>query len=352
MRPTFIEEIRLEAQNAAMEIKSRRRIELKRDPENDLFKIKTADQWLKDEHSKPAARQLLGSLWHEDELCILFADTNVGKSILAVQIGYNLAKHCAIEPFGCHFTQAVKVLYIDFELSASQFKARYTHPQHGTHHFGEYFLRAEFNPAGDNPALYDRYDDYIRTEIESAIRQTNAKVLIIDNITCLGSTTHNANSALTLMKNLKVLKSQYALSVLVLAHTPKRNAQRPITVNDLQGSKMLINFCDSAFALGESHAKPGLRYLKQIKQRNTAADYDKNHVCLFNINKSYSFLGFEFEGYDLEQAHLQKVAVVLNEENIQKIATLKLQGLSLRQIADHLKISVATVQRALKLTEE
>jgi hypothetical protein len=43
---------------------------------------------------------------------------------------------------------------------------------------------------------------------------------------------------------------------------------RPLSANDLQGSKMLINFCDSAFAIGKSSNDKDLRYLKQIKQRS------------------------------------------------------------------------------------
>ncbi|MDB4924299.1 AAA family ATPase [Mucilaginibacter sp.] len=354
LRPSFIEDIRLEVQATSNRQRQRaaERCELRKNPDNNLFHVKSADQWLKDEQQKPAARQLMGSLWYEDELCILFADTNLGKSILAVQVGYGLGKLDVIEPFDCKLDEAVKVLYIDFELSVKQFKTRYTDPLHGTHHFGDNFFRAEFNPAGDNPMLYDKYDSYIRNEIEATIRSTKARVLIIDNITCMGNSTDYASSAIPLMKSLKALKIKHNLSVLVLAHTPKRNLQKPITVNDLQGSKMLINFADSAFAIGQSHADPGIRYIKQIKQRNTGGDYDAAHVCLFRISKEYSFLCFKFLGYDNEQAHLQKVGVALSNELTAHIAELNTQGLSIRQVAAHLKISASTVARVLKTTKE
>lgn len=286
----------------------------------------------------------MGSLWHEHELCILFADTNLGKSIFAVQIGYNLGKQSGIEPFGSHLDEPVNVLYIDFELSPGQFKARYSHPVYGVHHFGEHFMRAEFNPAGDDPLLYDKYEDYVRQWIDNGIRQTKAKVLIIDNITYMGAATGNA---LPLMKSLKALKAKHNLSILVLAHTPKRNLYKPITVNDLQGSKMLINFADSAFALGQSHTDASLRYLKQIKQRNTTCDYGANHICLLKLIKEESFLSFEFIGYDNEQAHLQKVGTALSDEVKQKIIELTRQGLSQRQVADNLKVSCSTVSRVL-----
>ena len=42
---------------------------------------------------------LFDKLWYEGEICILFADTNVGKSILAVQIGDSISRGKAIRGF-------------------------------------------------------------------------------------------------------------------------------------------------------------------------------------------------------------------------------------------------------------
>ena len=353
-RPAIIEYLRSQAQETTPKqaAKNNYRSQMQRDPRNDLFLLKPADQWLKEEYSKPEARQLLGTLWHEQELCILFADTNLGKSILAVQIGYNLAKQSGMEPFGSQLNEGFKVLYIDFELSAAQFKARYTHPAHGIHHFGQNFIRAEFNPAGDDPLLYDKYEDYVKEKIESAVIASKANVLIIDNISCIGGVANYAGAALAIMKTLKALKIKHKLSILVLAHTPKRKLYNPITENDLQGSKMIINFADSAFAIGQSQQDASLLYLKQIKQRNTGSDYGAAHVCLFCIGKQQSFLRFEFAGFDNERAHLQKAGVALSAEILQRIPELSRQGLSIRKVANHLKISAATVRRVLERMKE
>lgn len=54
------------------------------------------------------------------------------------------------------------------------------------------------------------------------------------------------------MIHLNNLKKRYGLSILVLAHTPKRSMECPITSNDLAGSKRLYNFFDSVFAIGKS----------------------------------------------------------------------------------------------------
>ncbi len=52
-----------------------------------IFTIRTATRWIEEARLRPIPRMLFGEFWFEGELCILFADTNLGKSILAVQIG-------------------------------------------------------------------------------------------------------------------------------------------------------------------------------------------------------------------------------------------------------------------------
>ena len=86
------------------------------------------------------------------------------------------------------------------------------------------------------------YADDFAAEVTQAeiTSQGNHYVLSADIIYNLSE---KAKDALPLMKHLKVLKNKYNLSILALAHTPKRDLTKPITRNDLQGSKMLINFC-------------------------------------------------------------------------------------------------------------
>jgi len=153
---------------------------------------------------------------------------------------------------------------------------------------------------------------------------------------------------LPLMKHLKALKSRYGLSILALAHTPKRDLTKPITRNDLQGSKMLINFCDSSFSIGESHADKNLRYLKQIKQRNTEQIYDADNVCVCQIDKPYNFLMFEFVNFGKEWEHLKQHTEKDRENQNEKVKELKQQGKSYREIATELGFSHMKVSRILK----
>mgnify|MGYP000846718966 CR=1 FL=1 len=97
----------------------------------------------------------------------------------------------------------------------------------------------------NEPPEYWKAQQAIYTLAEG--RKTDAKIVVIDNTTYLKNETEKAKDALPLMKHLKTLKTRYNLSLLVLAHTPKRDLSKPLTRNDLHGSKMLINFTDNAF---------------------------------------------------------------------------------------------------------
>jgi hypothetical protein len=273
-------------------------------PDN-LFALKDGDIWLDGAKKRDRPRMLFGELWFESELTIFFADTNLGKSILAVQIADSIAKCQPIKGFELE-ARAQTVIYYDFELNDKQFENRYSNNFTDHYRFGPNFLRAEINPEAD---LGDRqFESFLMYSIEQNIVEYNVKILIIDNITYLRNETEKAKDALPLMKMLKSLKTRFGLSILVLAHTPKRDLSKPITRNDLQGSKMLMNFCDSAFSLGESTIDKSVRYIKQIKARNCEIRYDSNNVILCQVVKPGNFLRFDYLDNGTEREHLREVS--------------------------------------------
>jgi len=310
-----------------------------------LFTVKTASRWLEQAKTRPIPKMLFGEFWFEGELCILFADTNLGKSILAVQIGNSISKGEQIRGFKLE-TPKQTILYFDFELSDKQFENRYSIKFEQHYSFDNNFIRVEINPDAVIPEN-QTFEDYLNHSLERSITETGAKVLIIDNITYLKNETEKAKDALPLMKHLKSLKNKYGLSILALAHTPKRDLSKPITRNDLQGSKMLINFCDSSFSIGENHSDKNLRYLKQIKQRNTEQIYDAENVCVCQIDKPLNFLLFEFVNFGKEWEHLKQHTEKDKESLNEKVSELKQQGRSLREIGAELGISHQQVKRIL-----
>ncbi len=310
-----------------------------------LLHIQTGQQWIEGQRQVPAPRQLFGPFWAEGELCLLFADTNMGKTLLAVQLGNAISWGQPVGgPFGMGVHDAA-VLYLDFELSAKQFELRYP-DAHNRSLFSKRFYRAELRSYHDVPPAFKNMDEYMVAGINYALKETGARVLIIDNIACLQRDTGYAGGALPLMQYLNGLKLKQKLSILVLAHTPKRRPHQPLTRDDLHGSKLLMNFADSAFAIGESHALPGHRYLKQIKQRSGAEVYGADNVCVCKISPEGGVLHYEVTDEAPESEHLRPLNADASQLHGQ-ILTLHTQHLSQRQIAARLQVSVGLVNKVL-----
>lgn len=313
---------------------------------NGLLITKPANQWIKESRTRPKPKKLFSEFWYENEVCILFSDTNTGKSILSVQIADSISRGLSIQGFQLE-AEPQPVLLCDFELSDKQFETRYSNNYQNHYSFSDNLKRIEINP--DAEILQGQtFEEYLFSSLQETIKQTGAKVLIVDNLTYLRTATETAKDALPLMKELKRLKAKYNLSILALAHTPKRDFSKPITRNDLQGSKMLINFCDSAFAIGESSEDKGLRYLKQIKSRNSELIYDADNVCLCQLSKPDNFLMFELIGFGSEREHLRQQSDNDRETLKEKVISLAQQGKSFREIGRELGISHMKASRLIK----
>jgi hypothetical protein len=295
-----------------------------------MFRIKSANQTIMEAAQRPDPKALYLSIWYEGEICCLFADSNLGKSILAVQIANEIAK-------------TEKILYFDFELSDKQFQIRYT--DNGVcYQFPPNFYRVDIN----REKLDGDFEEKVISDIEASSVQTGAKVLIVDNLTWLCSESEKGGDAAVLMQKLLSLKFKYGLSLLVIAHTPKRQLSSPISQNDLAGSKKLFNFFDSVFAIGRSAKDENLRYIKQVKCRYGSFTYDSDNVIVCQISQINSFTKFEFIGYSTEREHLKEQTDKDDDNLKQKIKELQTNGKSYRDIASELGISAAKVCRLLK----
>jgi hypothetical protein len=321
--------------------------DLKEGQENKgLFTVKSANSWIEQAKTRPIPKMLFGEFWFERELCILFADTNLGKSILAVQIGDSISRAETISGFELE-AERQPILYFDFELSDKQFENRYSVNFQKHYKWDDNFLRVEINPEAEF-SKETSFEEYLNHSLDLSIVDTGAKVLIIDNITYLKNETEKAKDALPLMKYLKSLKSKYGLSILALAHTPKRDLSKPITRNDLQGSKMLMSFTDSSFTIGESQKDKSVRYLKQIKVRQNEFLYDADNVCVCQIEKPDNFLKFSIIAYGTEREHLKEITEKDKSQKIAEVSALKKDGVSNTEIAKKFGVSEGAIRKWLK----
>ena len=301
-----------------------------------MMTIKTANRTILEASLLPTPRALWDCFWYEGELSCLFADSNVGKSILAVQIADRIAR-------------TDDVLYLDFELSEKQFQLRYT-GEYGEHYtFSEKLYRVSLDC---NALLETDFEEAIIGGIEQMARQTGCRIFIVDNLTYLCCAMEKGDAAGRLMIQLNNLKKKYELSILVLAHTPKRSLDCPITSNDLAGSKRLYNFFDSVFAIGKSAQDNGLRYVKQLKVRYGTFSHDADNVIIYEIEKVDAFLQFVFRGYSTEKEHLKKPGDNESSQRDCQILQLSRSGKSVREIATQMNCGKSTVNRIIQRSKE
>lgn len=314
-----------------------------------LSPIRTSAQRMEDAKKQPNIKQLCSMIWQTNELHLLFADTGIGKSILAVAISDAISKGNKVM-FLENENGHLAVLYYDFELSDRQFRKRYSNDQGEEYYFSDNFYidNIDFvSLTNINPQA--KFNDLLFQKIRHDIQQTSAKVLIIDNLTFLNTqSTQDTQIALEVMRKLNELKKEFDLSILVLAHTPKRDLSSPITINHLAGSKHLSNFADSISAIGKSVKGASIRYWKQIKpSRSGEMLYDTDNVITCEIIKNDKILTFEFINFSSEYEHLIKDRENQTDEKKIVAKELHAQSKSLREIAKELCIGKSTIQRWL-----
>jgi archaellum biogenesis ATPase FlaH len=313
-----------------------------------LLLTKPVCSWINEANSQPPITHLFDVFWLSGELAFLFGSTNVGKTILAVQLLDAISKGAKIQGFD-GVQKPMKVCLFDFELSARQFLKRYSDGSGNIHDFSPNFLRTEIDANAEIPKGIS-YQDYILAQIEQTIIEHRIEVAVIDNLTALLSNITETKDALELMHKLRLLKLRQNISMLVLSHSPKRDLSRPITKHDMVGSMHLLNLCDSAFAIGESVKESNVRYVKQVKTRSAEFKYDSENVAVFRLVKYDRFIGFEHTRFDDEKEYLR-------ERNNNELSELEMNihalhqsepNLSYSEIAKQLNTSKAKVCRVLK----
>jgi hypothetical protein len=298
-------------------------------PGNKIFDVRSANAWLDYASKLPPPKPLYDQLWYEQETAFLFGGSNTGKSLLAVQMGIEIAK-------------TKPIIYFDFEISPIQWYKRY---QHFT--FPDNFYRVEFcqDVVVDGKKLVD--------EIKLTAKDKGAKILIIDNLTWLLTASEKTIEAGNFMKEISTLKrSPHDFSILIIAHTPKRDETRPVSINDMAGSMVLGNFIDTSFCIAKSSKEDSLRYVKQLKVRSSELLYGFDNVKVLEIQHTDAgYLGFGEFGYARETDHLKRVADSdFNQKKAECLALLK-EKKTYAHISETLGIAKGTISKWSKLLE-
>lgn len=301
-----------------------------------IFAAKSGNSWIEDCINMAAPIIFFFGLIVQYEITALFGPTGSGKTIFAMMIAEDIARF-------------FKVMYIDLELSAKQFQMRFSDPETGLIHvFPDNFIRAEIDPD-----LITRED--LELEILDSIEAAAQKGIlffILDNITFACNDSEKGATAGQFMMRLIRLKKKYNLTIICVAHTPKIRGYEPLTTSHMAGSAKLMNFFDEGIAIGKSARDANLRYVKQVKTRSIPMTYDEENVIIYEVTKESGILTYDFKGHGNENDHLKHGNPAEDLDEIYAILRLQKQGMSQREIAKTLEISLGKVQRRLEKARE
>ena len=249
-----------------------------------VFKSKSANQLIEDAKKEPMPKKLVGDLIYEKEQTILFASTNLGKSILATQMAIAAASGESLDLGNGMILQnevgAVRVLFFDFELSDRQFLKR----------IGDFKLPDNlFISKVERGKILQGKPTVIFNQLKEEAESVDAKFIIVDNISKIGNKLEETDNAIEFMSALWDLARFEDYTILIISHTPKINRKEPITSDSISGSSKIGALADSIIGINEfASDKEGQVYIKQIKTRNDVIKHGKNNVICTNITQDPS----------------------------------------------------------------
>ena len=321
-----------------------------------MFKVQTARDRLLDASKMQMPKMLCSELIFETDLTILFASAGVGKTFLAYQIANSIASGIPIDGFEMQSGKQ-PVLYVDFELSKLQFERRYCEvdtKNKSYNHFlpHENLKMVTFDKEYEETITVSGIIEHLKFNLDLS----DSKIIFIDNITWINQTSlEKSKDASLLMKELIKLKRENNLTIVVLAHTPKKNMWSPMTLNDLAGSSQIGNFCDSVFTINYSKHQNDFRYIKQVKCRFSELRYHAKNVIPVQLTKIQpNFTGYKIlpeddeniqEDYHLESKIETKiVSAEIREELLEKTKELVNANpdISARELASELGVGKDT----------
>lgn len=315
---------------------------------SDIFDLKPAKEWLRNAKKIPRGA-LLGELWAENEIAVLFGRSGAGKSIFAVQLGDQLARGgIGPEPFSS-YTSALKTVYLDLERPAEQFIKCYS-PERDPetrrimgkpYGFSHNLIRVE----PKNDAKMDL------GKVAGLVEATGAKVLIIDGLAYFLKYTVPREAA-EVMKELRRIRKRFGVSILVTMNATRSVARRPLNLADLPCSSVIAAAADSVFAIGKCTSRHNGRYIKHLKAGSRDTPLGAEYVPYFvTEHRDGNFPSFKFIDFCEETAVIAPDGGAWERWRMKDVQRLRNEGLTIRAIAEELGMSRSAVHRRLRIAD-
>ena len=205
------------------------------------------------------AQALYDNLIFENETAIIFSPTNVGKTLVSLQIGAAISERFA----------DLHTLYYNQEMNDSQIqKLLYTNKEQSKYPENMEIISEVHNEG-----------ELIKNLLFNIEKHRKNMLICIDNITDIHPSSKNEKST-EFLKNLKKIRSNAKriyginLTFIIVCHTNKNVKNEWVEINDLKGNGNLSNFADRVIAVGKVPNHNDKRYLRILKGRNGITERD------------------------------------------------------------------------------
>jgi len=275
------------------------------------------------------------------EIAVMYGESSVGKSILAVQIADAIARGGSIGPME-NTSPAQTVVYLDLARTGEQFARRYSSEpddkgMRTAHEFPDNLLRPNLRHTAHLPVA----------KLAGLVRQTGAKVLIIDNLAFMQRYSL-PRETVVVMRELRKIRDRFGLSILLLMNGPRSVRYRGIVAADIPCSTVVTSFADNVFAVGRSGSRSSVRYIKHLKPGLEDLSYGEAHVPFFEISAANgNFPAFTHKGCASETTLRAHDNDEWEWKVVRKIKELSDSGMSIRAIAEQMEMPRSTVHRRL-----
>jgi len=211
----------------------------------------------------PEKDYLVDEIIGKGDLVVLAGDTGLGKSIIAHQIGVYLATGES-EVLGFKIPKQRRVLYLNFELSNSEFNRRHKKIASGIGQKGN-LKNFQYNSVTNRKGLFEDNWDRI---LETIKNRYPFDMIIVDNLYASTSENDEKNYDLKqILRKITDVANVHGSAVLVITHHRKHSPEEPLSLHLVRGGSTLTNAMDMVLQLGRSIINPDIRYFMITKNR-------------------------------------------------------------------------------------
>jgi len=210
---------------------------------------------------------IIENLLFEKDLMGLAGGTNVGKSVMSMQLSACLAMGVPFMNF--RIPKPRKVMHVQFELKDESFRVLIERT--AGHVLEQYPVEAKLFEencsilsSGQIDVFTDKWD-----QIDSNLTFEPRDVLVVDNLyTSTNKNVSKNQDVMDLLRKMVNLKNKHNVAIVIVSHHKKLGEASPLDVSHMLGGSAYTNHLDGIVQLASSNRMPGLKVMKITKVRS------------------------------------------------------------------------------------